>query len=122
MYKVYLDFKNNQIGIISEYQQGTMILLDTKKEDILDFLPEEEMFVLSDNFTFDFDEGTVSVNEDMDIADGEIYDMDAVIPIEVYEHPDLLSLRDEFDSALGIETEEISSNEIDQLMNDILNQ
>lgn len=77
MKSIAIDFKNNRLCIMKKGQQGTE-RCSFKKEDFYEFIPEK--YRDNHSFTWDFENETVAVNQDYELAAGCIMTKDCFIP------------------------------------------
>lgn len=92
MKQISLDFKNRMLAIRTESQDGTEVMWeDIQKDILLDFIPKT-IYMKGDNFTFDFENEIVSINQSVTyegIEEGAIYTVDMFVSAEDYPIPGL---------------------------------
>lgn len=93
MKSIAIDFKNNRLCIMKKGQQGTE-RCNLKKEDFYEFIPEK--YRNKSSFTWDFENETVAVNQDYELAAGCIMTKDCFIPQVIFPLSGLAKQYDKF--------------------------
>ena len=107
MKSIALDFKNNRICFMTANQQGTERYPDLKKDDFNHFIPEK--FHDKNSFTWDFENETFSVNQDILLHDGCIITKDDFLPELIIPMPGLKKRYKEFIAIMNYEEVDLKS-------------
>ena len=100
MMRVTLDFKNDVIVIETEYQQ-TVSYQQQDKDIMLEYLSDIKLIDAYDNYTFDFDISTVSINLSVSLKENNAYPIRQVIPVHIFTIPGLYLKQKEFLTAIN---------------------
>lgn len=100
MKKILLDFKNRVLAIWTDEQENIEYMWDDIQKSIMKEYIPKSMYMQGDNFTFDFEDNKIWINDSVD-CEPLLYTLDMFVPKEAHEYPDLDSKFNEIISKLG---------------------